>query len=66
MKKTIEELLSYSRTAINNALNNAPVREALAVFGYNEEKLRAGLACHRPGSGVYLLESAIREVWIFL
>ena len=53
MKKTIEELLSYSRTAINNALNNAPVREALAVFGYNEEKLRAGLALYNAARAKY-------------
>ena len=53
MSKPIEQILAYSRTAINNALANAEILTALAASGYHEEKLRAGLALHNAARTKY-------------
>jgi hypothetical protein len=42
IQRTIEQRLLAADVAINNALNNATIRDALALFGYNEAKLAAG------------------------
>lgn len=41
-KLTINERIEFATTAIMNATNNAPIREALDAFGYDAETLKQG------------------------
>ena len=53
MRKSAEQILSESHTAINNALSDRSIRDALLPFGYTEAKFQEGQALYRSAQELY-------------
>jgi len=59
-RKLMETLLKRARRAITNALATLDIKEKVLKFGYNDEKLNAGLALYKKAQSLYI---ARRTKW---
>jgi hypothetical protein len=51
---SLDYQLMFAGNAINNALSNEPIKEALAEYGYDDEKLKEGLSMFQRANELHL------------
>jgi tRNA-dihydrouridine synthase len=53
-KSPLEYQLSFAGNATHNALSNEPIKKALSVYGYDEEKLKEGMSLYQKANALHL------------
>ena len=54
MRNSLDQQFTFAGTAINNALTNHSIKNALAEFGYDDVKLREGLSIFQKANELHM------------